>query len=537
MVVNKKFLSKLAPFIGFVVLGLQRIYLFDISQWREDQATTYWLGETVNLSELSVGLISSTGVPNPNGLILVGKFLSVFSNFRISIYIFSLLQLIVLYFFIKKLDFTGSKNFHYILFFALGSSPYLVMSSFELWSQYLFLTINLIIFIVFFLKEKNTINFLTLLLFIFLLPSLYLAGLMNLITLIVVLFLLFIFKKISFKISDKLLINVSLVLMSFFLVKFTWIPYFSSIELESIFGIAKENNININFLNIFKKIFFGYYFQEPFLLHADLAFYSRTSLRMRTLGIIFHFLLSMYFCLVFVISILFYKSDKLKKLNYKNYLIIIFILISYIISPIIGGPNFFDNERADINLQFYPLYVAFIYTFSSKLFPIPIIGNIFKKINFVSIFVLLTINFLTLTYKYQDYVNYEGELLTYSDVPMIYKEKVIQLIYEDYINKNKTENIQIYYDVGGDAFDWINGFGNNLASYYESPYTLGRVFDLIFYKNYGITNSQEGVQFRSYESSDYIITYKYNSKIDYSKLQKIEKIIDVNRFRILFLEN
>ena len=97
----KNYISSFVFLIPIIVLLLQRYFLLDISQWREDQATTYWLGQMLRFNEVSVGLISSTEIPNPNGLIWIGKFISIINDFKISIFVFSL-QLIVLYLFIKK---------------------------------------------------------------------------------------------------------------------------------------------------------------------------------------------------------------------------------------------------------------------------------------------------------------------------------------------------------------------------------------------------------------------------------------------------
>ena len=95
----KNYISSFVFLIPIIVLLLQRYFLLDISQWREDQATTYWLGQMLRFNEVSVGLISSTEIPNPNGWI--DKFISIINDFKISIFVFSLLQLIVLYLLLK----------------------------------------------------------------------------------------------------------------------------------------------------------------------------------------------------------------------------------------------------------------------------------------------------------------------------------------------------------------------------------------------------------------------------------------------------
>ena len=61
----------------FVILVIvDRYYWAQISQWREDQATNLWLGYTTGIGNAPVGLISSQDIPNPNGMIIVGFFLS-----------------------------------------------------------------------------------------------------------------------------------------------------------------------------------------------------------------------------------------------------------------------------------------------------------------------------------------------------------------------------------------------------------------------------------------------------------------------------
>ena len=98
----KNYISSLVFLIPIIILLLQRYFLLDISQWREDQATTYWLGQMLKFNEVTVGLISSTEIPNPNGLIWIGKFISIINDFKMSIFIFSLLQLVVYIYLLKK---------------------------------------------------------------------------------------------------------------------------------------------------------------------------------------------------------------------------------------------------------------------------------------------------------------------------------------------------------------------------------------------------------------------------------------------------
>jgi len=531
----KNYISNLVFFTGLMILLLQRYFLLDISQWREDQATTYWLGQVLRFDEITVGLISSTEIPNPNGLIWVGKSISIINDFKLSIFVFSLLQLFIIWLFVKAVDLEGTANVKYFLFLALGSSPYLVLSSFELWSQFLYITINFFL-IIYLLNSQKTISPFYLILITFLLPSFYLAGIMNLVSFLLIICFLVVTKKKSIKLSNKKISDLILLVLTILIIKFVWIPYFSNLDFGKIINLASQVNASANLFDFFKKVFFGYYYQEPFLIQSDLIIYSRMTLRLRTALKLFHLLLSIYFLLITAISLVLFLTNKNNSLIYRNYLPGLFILICYITSPLLGGPNFFLNERSDINLQFYPIYLVFIYLISRKLYEIKILGKFFILINSVSLTVLFLINSLFLVSLYDDYKSYNGNFLSNSDVPLIYKIQVVDFIYEDLKKSDDISTINIYYDLGGKDFDWIPGFGENLTPYYDAPYTLGRIFDLLFYKKYGLKNSQEGIQFRLLNNVDYILTYRDYAKIENENIDQIEKIININRFQLLIME-
>ena len=86
----------------------------------------------------------------------------------------------------------------------------------------------------------------------------------------------------------------------------------------------------------------------------------------------------------------------------------------------------------------------------------------------------------------------------------------------DYNDWNKTgdsNEIPIFYDLGGGIYDWVNDFGTYYSPYYSSnPYTIGRGFDYILKKKYDLSNSQEGKQFRNIEEARYIISYTFSTE-------------------------
>ena len=139
---------------------------------------------------------------------------------------------------------------------------------------------------------------------------------------------------------------------------------------------------------------------------------------------------------------------------------------------------------------------------------------------------------------YKNYINYEGTLHSNSDVPLTYKLDVLDFIVNDANKNNNIENnsLNIYYDLTGKTTSWLDEFGTYYPEFYKSPYTIGRVFDVILLKDYNIINSQEGIQFRKSVESDYIVTYKYHTKIKLEETS-IKEYKDINRFRIYLVDN
>ena len=54
-----------------------------------------------------------------------------------------------------------------------------------------------------------------------------------------------------------------------------------------------------------------------------------------------------------------------------------------------------------------------------------------KLVNTLSLVILFLVNSLFLGSLYQDYKSYNGNILSNSDIPLIYKIEVVDYIYED----------------------------------------------------------------------------------------------------------
>ena len=163
-----------------ILLSIYRFNWIELAYWGEDPSTNLWLGYVKPISELNIGLISSQFIPNPNGMMIIGKFLSIFgSSVNISLFL-TLLNLYVLYLFL--LSYFIKKNFDFYLFFLIGGSSILISSTtIEFWNQWILLTINLMImtFVFRYVNSNKIINLYILILLIPLPVSVYLGGLTN----------------------------------------------------------------------------------------------------------------------------------------------------------------------------------------------------------------------------------------------------------------------------------------------------------------------------------------------------------------------
>ena len=92
---KKNMLANLSLVFSTVLLSIYRFNWIELAYWGEDPSTNLWLGYVKPISELNIGLISSQFIPNPNGMMIIGKFLSIFgSSVNISLFL-TLLNLYV----------------------------------------------------------------------------------------------------------------------------------------------------------------------------------------------------------------------------------------------------------------------------------------------------------------------------------------------------------------------------------------------------------------------------------------------------------
>ncbi len=161
--------------------------------------------------------------------------------------------------------------------------------------------------------------------------------------------------------------------------------------------------------------------------------------------------------------------------------------------------------------QYYIFYilVCFLFPFvfiEFKLFHkrlIPLNQAVF--ILFIFLNITLSVNLIS------NSLNYDGDKLTEADVPLVYKIELVDFIGKDSESKHHKDEISVSYFLGGGIWDWIPDHSEYFSKWYpDNPFTIGRAYDYQLLRKYSIKNSYEGLNFRNFNNSDYIVTYKFD---------------------------
>jgi len=547
---------KLSKNFAYLLSLLLVIYLrfrwSTVSQWREDSATNIWLAYTKNFNELPVGLLSSKMVPNPNGIILIGKIFTTIESVLHLTFVLSLFQ--VFLFFLLSREISSNKSLNNFTFLVLSFSTIISASSVEFWNNWILILPNTLFFI-FLFKYLNTTNskFLLISFCLLIVPSsIYLAGISNSIIYFLLIFIVLFknknYKKIKFKIKH-LLATVFFYLINFLIV---WNPYFKSLKLSEIFGFSGLTTYDR--INIFSDTFLelpGFFItfwtkkQSFYINHIDIT--GITNVHTRTLHELFKIYVEFHKVIIvmFIAVILFSIRNLIKindvkidnKLFDKLFLFFVFIIFSALLNPIIGGPNLVNYERVE-NMNQYYQYFLIIWLCT----PFLVVEKFYQKklilFNNIVFSIFLLVNILLSLSIFSDSLNYDGDKLIESDVPLIHKIEAVDYIGSSILEKNSELNTTISYDLGGGTWNWIPSHGEYFSTWYKDyPFTIGRIFDYQLLRKYSIKNDYEGFVSRDFIDSDYIISYKFeyhealdnkNYEHEYFGRLRVSKLISGN---------
>lgn len=526
----KKSIIQTIVIIFVLVLVADRFYWAQIAQWREDQATNLWIGYTSHINSMPVGLISSQNIPNPNGMLLLGKLLSILPNLLSISFFLGISQAAILIFVGLR---AFNKDSILLLLVTLPGLTSIVLrsSSVEFWNQYVITLVNIffIYWAVKYLQDRSPWNLLAITVLIFIAPSLYLAGIVNALSMAVITFgLLIITPPFKRGLSGAIILFIVITILS---VMLTWIPYFQNVPHEQITGYNKSSLGGSEMFRIAWESFFNLPAYVTFqwaerptyklaIKHADpriITTISQISIRLAgriyLIQAVFAFIAFTYM----VFSRLWNGSSKngtaKSNINISAARIVIFsaifIAVSYTISSWLGGPAWLDGERPDQNVQFLPMFLFIIFLLPFVIFSE---GKSKKVISTMSVGLLALFSVTNLIGGFsiiKDHLQYRGNELTEADIPLIDKTNAVDFIASDWKEHSTSAIIPVDYDLGGDVWDWVPEFGVKLLPWYPAPMTQGRSFDYELLRRYGLSNKQEGIQIRTFGSGRYLITYSF----------------------------
>lgn len=509
-------------FLSISSIFVYRYYWSTVSQWREDQSTNIWLAYTKNISDLPIGLLSSKMIPNPNGIIIYGKILTIFKSLLFVSFFLSIVQIIIFYFLSREL--TNKNNINNYAFAVLSTSTLMSSSSVEFWNNWILISINGLFFILIlkYLNTKKSEYLLGSLLVSIVPPALYLSGISNFIVYSLIILISMVINgrpKAILKKRFAYISSIVFILINYFLI---WNPYFNATTLKEIFGFStltlydRFNLFTDSILQLPGSFLTMWTFQKSFyILHAEIDVVSGFTFGLYKLFVEYHKILFLMFFIFIIFGIISVAKVKNKDINIllikKITLFITFVSFSVLLNPILGGPNYFLLERMENMAQYYIFYVLICFLSPYVFIDFKLFNKRFIPINkavfilFIFLNIVLSINLIS------NSLNYDGDRLTEADVPLIYKIELVDFIGKDLESKSNKDDISVSYILGGGIWDWIPDHGEYFSKWYpDNPYTIGRTYDYQLIRKYSIKNSYEGLNSRNFNDSDYIVTYKFD---------------------------
>jgi len=478
---------------------------------------------------MPVGLMSSKGIPNPNGMIILGFFLSVLPNLLSISFFLGSLQIIFILLVGGK---SFVRNWHHLLLATVPSLTYVILrsSSVEFWNQYTITLLN-ILFIFWsmrYLEKPSLWNIPPIVIVIVMAPSLYLAGIANAIAMTVLTTGILLYKKPGTKNLVAVMIIILLVIVGAIVI--TWLPYFQSVNIEQIRSFNKHGlgiltflkHLWLSILGTFTYITFHWSFRSIFasaFKHADERLISQSSRTFLNLvGIsfllqsIFAYATGVHALLRLLLSKLYGRVSSLNINKMALRLVILstlFVVLSFSISAYLGGPDWLHGDRLDQTVQFLPLLLYLIFLLPVTFTYSGAHQTLIHGISFVLLSFFATVNLVCGFMLIRDHLQYQGNIITEADVPLIDKMHAVEFIVDDWKKISNSRTIPVDYALDGQTWGFVPTFGIQLVKWYSAPMTQGRSFDYEFLRRYGFANEQEGIQMRSCDRGRYLLTYAF----------------------------
>ena len=524
----KKYFWVLIIFLLFILQIIDKGYWSEVTDWKEDQATNLWLGYTQSPLNMPVGLISSKSIPNPNGMVIIGLFLSRLPTLWSMSLTIGLIQSALLLW-LAWLLFKKKAEFFWFCLPALASVV-LRATSVEFWNQWMLTSINLLFWGLWinYLQNPSSLKIPWFILLILIAPAIYMGGLVNAVLFLIFILVGFCMAHPKGSLKTHILsaaISLLLILLSVWL---TWIPYFNATHGYDIPGS------HLTLLDLQNRIFWTFKSGISFPIwnsvlwskNMGALFYQGSSeilpvnaIRFFKLTNYILFAQSILFLTIILLNFIYFKlSPKTTRkffivgYEFQGFILLagyVFIIFAYMLSPLLGGFVWANGDRMDQQIQFFPFFLFAWFTIPFVLNLPHLLKIISKGLTFVLIVGFILTSLINGSQVITSYLQYNGNVLTNSDVTLRDKMQVVDFVAKDWKLTSNDKNIPIYYDMGIGRWAWEIDFGKKLEPWYPSVFTIGRCFDFELLRVYGLNNSQEGIRLRSPDAARYIVTYAF----------------------------
>lgn len=529
----KRLTIVLAVLVALLVVA-DRVGWGAVSQWREDQSTNLWLGYTRSPLQVPVGLMSSIRLPNPNGMILFSELLSRLPNPWFVSALLGILQAGLLAWVCWHL--TRDLKLFAIALGPLLTSVLLRGASVELVQHWILILVNCLFFagILIYLRS-GTLWVLPLVAAALLLgPSIYLAGAVNTAADLVILLIVILSKPPRGSRRAWLgpvAASVGIVLLSAWL---TWLPFFQTVGFS---GLQQASGYSGLTLTQRLSAVGETIAESPYWSIAQIPRYGTVSglpplqvdphivsPRVYTLYdwtqhlLVFQGVLC-YLAVASAMVLVIIRRRRLAEIVEPDHrpvgtgigLLLIFVVASYALAPLLGGAVWAKGQRLDEAAQFVPfLMIAWFMLPPLLELPPPLKKGIIAATLAVSL-VYTGMSALAGVGVVRNNLSYRGRLIP-ADVPLVNKMALVDFIARDWQAQSASRQVPVAYDIAGLNWAWIPSFGQTYLQWYPAPYTLGRTFDFLLLREYGLVNTQEGIQLRSLDTSRYVVTYAFAPK-------------------------
>lgn len=515
--------------LAVLVVITDRIAWASVSQWREDQATNIWLGYTRNLFQIPVGLVSSIGIPNPNGLVLLSVLLSRLPNIWMISTFLGLLQAAMLGWVCWSM--THDSRMLLVIIGPALSSITLRGASVELFSQWMLIPANLLFCagILIYIRYPTPWMVTTSVAAALFSPAIYLAGAVNSIVYGLIMLIVLVLRPPRFAWRAWLAPLTASGVIILGSVWLTWLPYFHQVGYAAILHSGSYGHLTslAKLLAAMKSI--ALFPIWSLSQYASRQLFPILEVEPRILSSWawsgYQLMLSLSFAqgLICYVSLLIGAGALLlKRRSLANLvtpqrrttalgvlLMALFVILCYAVAPMVGGPVWAGGQRLDQVTQFLP-FLLIVWYLTPLLVEQPQPAQKFlRSLTWVNAASFTIVSLMAGWLIIVNNLNYRGNVLSDADVPVVDKLEVTGFIAKDWAAHSSSSQIPVDYDLGGGRWDWVTRFGKAYLKWYPAPYTMGRVFDFQLLRSYGLHNSQEGMQARSFGTGRYLVTYAF----------------------------